>query len=167
MSKTQINQKYNKTKILNFNIFSQKAYKPFLGLILALFMLSGGQILALDMSDSELNSEISQTNEKLLNLRKQQNSLENQIKIFDLQVELAQQQVNETLHNLRTTEEKINMINTKIKEQEDLLKKKEEHMGVYLRNIYMDGQTSYLELIASSSNFSDFMNRAEYFNSIA
>lgn len=99
----------------------------------------------------------------------------------------AQHYKNKTNKNLKYVMEQINIvsneltkISVKIDETEDLLRKttkeleaaeeriasREKLLESRIRLIYMDGQVSYLDVLLSSTSFSDFIERADSLKSI-
>lgn len=78
--------------------------------------------------------------------------LQNQVNAIQAQIDLSQAQYEKLVSEIADTEKKI-------KDNQDAL-------GETIANLYVDQAVSPLELIASSKNISDFLDKQEYRNSI-
>lgn len=94
---------------------------------------------------NRLNAEAATLSNALAQVTNERNAIQ-------AQVDLSQEQYNKLVVEIADTEKQI-------KENQDAL-------GSTIADLYVDGTVTPLELLASSENISDFMNRQEYRNSI-
>jgi len=64
------------------------------------------------------------------------------------------------------SQKKINNLNDQIKKNEELIKHNRKAMGRILADLYVDDQISPLEMLASSKNISDYIDKQEQRNSL-
>lgn len=135
--------------------------------ILSVFITPLGNIKTAKADElSDLNSQINQLQGQLGETRKQKSTLQNEIAIFDGQINVITLQLQATQSTLNKTQSEIDDTLAKIKAAEEELAKQKEILDENLRILYEEGQTSSIEVVAGSDNFSEFMNRTEYLKSI-
>lgn len=110
----------------------------------------------------ELNKQIYATTKKLNTKQKESRSLTNQVAIFDDQIYKLQLEIDATQKEMDIVNREITKTNKKIKDTEMELKAQQATLNEYIRVIYEEGEVSTFELILSSDNFSDFVDKAEY-----
>lgn len=115
---------------------------------------------------SDLNNQINQLQGQLGETRKQKSTLENEVAIFDGQINVITLQLQATQASLAKTQSEIDYTLARIKAAEEELIKQKGILDENLRILYEEGQTSSIEVVAGSDNFSEFMNRTEYLKSI-
>ncbi len=152
-----------KTKIQTNNYPKRIAMLSFL----ALFLL-GNPALALTPQQEleQVNNQINAANQQIANIRAQGRTLANEIAAFEEQIYVIQLQINATEREINIINSEIEDTNRQIEETEKELAKQKEIMAEYLRTIYIEGKVSTVELIAESENFSDFVDRSQYLNTI-
>jgi len=111
---------------------------------------------------NRLNQQISSTSEKLKAKQGEVHNLSNQVDMFDGQIQQLELQIEATQKEMDLVNQEIADTNQKIKDTEMDLKAQKATLFEYLRVIYEEGNTSTLELIVVSNNFSDFVDKAEY-----
>ncbi|CAM3610986.1 MULTISPECIES: murein hydrolase activator EnvC family protein [Paenibacillus] len=82
-----------------------------------------------------------------------------QISIVSNELMKISMKIEETEDNLRTTTKELEAAEERIASREKLLESR-------IRLIYMDGQPSYLDVLLSSTSFSDFLERADSLKTI-
>lgn len=112
-----------------------------------------------DSQKSAIEQQITQYQQQASELATQAATLQNQLAIFgiqrnQLQAELAvtQGQYDELTNQIKATEKKIST--------------NQDALGILVRTMYVDGRTTTLEMIASSKNIGDFINRQAYGNAV-
>ena len=111
---------------------------------------------------AQLDAQIAAANEKISQLSEQKKSLNGEVSILDSQIDSIQLKINTFQQQIDLTNNQINLTTEQIKQAEIDLEKQKELIREYLRTMYIDGQTSTVELIIRSKNFSDFIDRSEY-----
>lgn len=115
---------------------------------------------------NQAQAEQTKLNAELKDIRTQKASLANEVAAFDLQISIIQAQINQTQAEINKISEEVDQTNAEITKAETDLAKQKEIMKEYLRTMYIEGQTSTIELIAKSNNFSDFVDQSEYLNTM-
>lgn len=115
---------------------------------------------------NELNQQINQINSQLIAKRQEKKTLQNEIAIFDAQIQQIELQIQATEAEIAKIQKEIDNTIARIKEAENELERQKEILKENLRILYEEGQISAVEVVASSDNFSEFMNRTEYLKSI-
>jgi len=111
---------------------------------------------------NKLNAQIDAATKKLNAKQGESRTLANQVAIFDDQIYKLQLEIDATQKEMNLVNQEIAETNQKIKDTEMDLKAQKATLFEYLRVIYEEGETSTLELIVVSNNFSDFVDKAEY-----
>lgn len=96
----------------------------------------------------------------------QERTIANEIAIADAQASALQAQINDTQTKINITNATLTQTAAEIKAAEDELTKQKSNLQEYMKVMYMDGQTSQIELILTSNNFSDFVDKSEYMNTM-
>jgi len=109
-----------------------------------------------------LNGRIDALKNGLAQKRNEKASLENQIAIFNGQIEQLELQIQATEAEIAKTQLEIAETTQKIKETEAELKRQQEIIKEHLRVIYEEGRVTAVEVVVSSNDFSEFINKTEY-----
>ncbi|MEO6110128.1 MAG: CHAP domain-containing protein [Candidatus Saccharimonadales bacterium] len=110
------------------------------------------KIRALQADMAVYQAEADRLNGEAATLQNALSQLANEKAAIQKQVDLSQAQYDKLVIDIADTE-------AKIKENQDGL-------GTTLADLYVDGETSPLEMLASSQNIGDYLNKQEYQNSI-
>jgi peptidoglycan hydrolase CwlO-like protein len=152
--------------INKFNLYNKiKRSGAIIALVLLSFNPMSTYALTQDEAKAELNKinqEISSINASLSGLAGQKKTLANELESFNSQIYAIELKIQATQREIDIITSETVEIEAKIVQTEIDLKKQKEIMSEYLRVMYMDGQVSTLELIASSNSFSDFIDQSEY-----
>jgi murein DD-endopeptidase MepM/ murein hydrolase activator NlpD len=147
--------------------FEVRSWGAKLVIMLALFLLplinfapttvvaSTSQIDQLDAQIRTLNSQISAKS-------KEKQSLQGQVSLIDSQIYAIQLQINATQLKIDKSNADITATNANIAKAEAELKVSREQLSEIIRAMYENGQLSNMEIMVKSNNFSDFVNRSEY-----
>jgi murein DD-endopeptidase MepM/ murein hydrolase activator NlpD len=87
------------------------------------------------------------------------NSIKDDLAGFDAQTKV----INAEINNLQ---EKINQNNQAIADSEAKIEKQNKFLSEYIKNDYINNQTSIIELFFTSKSFSEFNSRRQYLNSV-
>lgn len=145
------NKKLYKKSLLAVSLF-------FVTLFSVIPSQTGVQAASLD----QINSQIDQVSKALDAKRGEANSIQNEIDMIDGQTQQLELQIEATQMQIDQTNTAIDDLNQKIAAKQDELKKQQQLLAEYLRVIYEESNTSPIEEIAGSNNFSDFVDKSEY-----
>ena len=110
------------------------------------------EIQAKQQEADNYNSEASRLGEMADSLQAELDKINGQISAIQTQISDSQK--------------KINTLNDQIKKNEELIKHNRKAMGRILADLYVDDQISPLEMLASSKNISDYIDKQEQRNSL-
>jgi surface antigen/regulator of replication initiation timing len=108
-----------------------------------------------DQRISELNSTIEQNQSKINELRSQGDTLAS--KLGQMQLEATNLQA-----KIDANETKNNQLKAQIAEAEKKLAENKKVLASSIRKLYIDGDISSLEILASSKSLSDYVDKQEY-----
>jgi surface antigen len=132
------------------------------GTLLAGATLIGGQVKA-DQFDQQINA-LKQQN---AGLQAQSNSLAATAASYQQAVNQLQAIINSLQENIVNTQNQIDALQKQIDEAQVQLDHEKQVLGQNIRTMYLEGDISTLEILASSKDLSDFVNKQEYRNSVA
>lgn len=150
------------------NMTKQKQYikssKKFAAYALVLGMMlfsSSGVAYANRYQDriNKLNKEINSNSAVLEKLESSADSLEGAIEVLAAEISTINAQIQKTNLQIKQTEEELAVAEAELKRQKEILAKN-------IRALYKNGNITTIEVLASSDNFSDFVNREEYLTSV-
>lgn len=156
MKKHHQNKKMQKLNFLK-RLSKRSALLIVGALTLSLFVLSPVLADRFQQQINELQGENSQTQAEVNALKVEANGLEATISAL-------QQQINGLQAEINANEAKKADLENQIKAAEDELLKQKKILGENIKQIYYDDQLSTLEVLASSSDLSEFVDKQEYRN---
>lgn len=104
---------------------------------------------------SALQAQINQYQGQANQLQAQANTLQNQIAALQAQANAIQDQIN-------LSQAKLDQLNQQIADTEQKIQTNKDALGATLANIYVDNGISPLEMLASSSNVGDYIDKQSY-----
>ena len=104
---------------------------------------------------SELKEQADAGKEKLDGASKQVDTLEEKVNQLNSEINQIQGQINTTSKNIEKTEKELEKTQKELERQKNI-------MNQSVRALYKQGDVSTVELIASSKNFTEFVNGQEY-----
>lgn len=136
-------------------------------LIICLFLISGlgvNRVFALDSSSKlqSIQEEIKQLEGKLAETRDKSRTLSNQISYMDSQIRLTELQISDTQGRIESLEQEIASLSAKIDKLELSLTQLSHLLLERISETYKKGRFSYLELLFSTSDFSNLLSRLQY-----
>jgi murein DD-endopeptidase MepM/ murein hydrolase activator NlpD len=90
--------------------------------------------------------------------------LKTQINDLVSQIADAQNNLNQKQTAYNKAQKEVTLSEEELKERKEELNNRQEVLRKRVREIYQEGQISYLEILFQSENLSDFITRLEYFN---
>lgn len=153
----------NKTQLNRLKLKSVKVLVIFaLFLIPSAFAPTTAFALTEQEQLNQLNKKINEANNALKETQAEKRSLQNEIGYYDSEISKSQSKISSLNSQISNLGGEIGKTEIEIIKAETELKKNQDYLSEALRLFYEEGQTSTIELIASSSNFSDFVNKSEY-----
>ncbi|MEI7690618.1 MAG: CHAP domain-containing protein [bacterium] len=153
-----------KVQTNNNNKITNLITKLQVALCLVLFLYPTGFTFAL--TRSQINDQTNQAQDQKNQAQQDQVTLGNELDVFDGQISQIQLQIGLTQAEIDKKNTEIVNINNQIAQTELDLLKQRNLMNEYLKTIYIEGQTSTIEMIATSNSFSDFVNQSEYLSAM-
>lgn len=139
----------------------------FFMLMIILTPTNNQRTYAASQSDVDnLNSQITDLTTKLSAKKAEAKTFADEVAIFDDKIQTIQLQIQATQAQIDVSNSKITNINEQIAENEAQLLSQKEYLKENLRVFYENGQISSIEVVASSDNLSEFMNKSEYLRSL-
>lgn len=120
------------------------------------------QNVSADRWDDQINSLKAQANQYQMQanqLRTQADTLQNKLDQINAQIAALQA-------NIIANQAKYEKLQASIAANQQKLKNTQDALGEMLANLYVDDNVSSIELLASSSNISDFVDKQEYRTSV-
>jgi peptidoglycan DL-endopeptidase CwlO len=152
--KTKINLKMVRIKFLVFTILT--------GLILAGATLIGGTVKA-----DQFDAQIQQLQQQNSANQAQADSLAATAASYQQAVDALNAQISSLQQNIVNTQSQIDALQKQIDEAQAELEHEKQVLGENIKTMYLEGDVSTLEVLASSRDLSDFVNKQEYRNSVA
>ncbi|MGH7156758.1 MAG: CHAP domain-containing protein [Candidatus Saccharimonadales bacterium] len=133
-----------------------------IGTVMAGATFVGGVVKA-DQFDSQINA-LEQQN---AGAQTQADSLAATAASYQAAVDALAAQINSLQQNIVNTQSQIDSLTQQIQQAQADLDQQKAVLGENIKTMYLEGDISTLEILASSKDLSDFVNRQEYRNSVA
>ncbi len=111
---------------------------------------------------ADAQDELNAVNAQLNTANQDLSTKQSQIKTLGDQINVLSGQIGQTQLQIQATNDKIAITKEQITQTEEKLAKEKDTLNSFLITLYENGNTSPLEMIASSNNFSDFVDQSEY-----
>ena len=109
----------------------------------------------------EVQQQMQQQQSKVAQAQRQVDSVSEQLRLIQVDLDGAQNEYKEIMSRLSYTEEQIS-INTQIlKKAEQNLAERSKILNNRMRDVYKNGQISYLDVLLGASDFGDFTTRLD------
>lgn len=142
------------------------SFKRIFGVALVVAVLCVGffgvQYVRADQFDEKIKALQQQNNKKAQNVSQLGSQAEN----YKDAIHKLQQQINSLQGQINDNKEKVAGLQSKIDAAEVELNKQKKLLGEDIRAMYVEGQISTLEMLASSKDLSDFVDKQEYRSSV-
>ena len=135
-------------------------------LSLSVVQAYAGKIDDLKKDHKNMNKKMSDTKEQIKTLEKKSDDVSKQIKDLDLKVDIATTDLEIVEGELVIIGHDIDRTTLELEEAEIALEERKETFNQRLRVMYMNGSVGYLELLLTSANVKDFLNRKDMIQSI-
>ena len=111
---------------------------------------------------ADTQDDLNAVNAQLNSANQDLSTKQSQIKTLGDQINVLNGQISQTQLQIQATNDKIAITKEQITQTEEKLAKEKDTLNSFLITLYENGNTSPLEMIASSNNFSDFVDQSEY-----
>jgi peptidoglycan DL-endopeptidase CwlO len=132
------------------------------GTLLAGATIIGGTVKA-DQFDAQINALKEQNN----GLQVQSNALAATASTYQQAIDVLAAQINSLQANIVNTQNQIDDLQKQIDQAQAELEQQKQVLGENIKTMYLEGDISTLEILASSKDLSDFVNKQEYRNSVS
>ena len=131
-------------------------------------LLAGSSIfgLASHVLARDYNAEIQAKQQEADNYNSEASRLGEMADSLQAELDKINGQISAIQAQISDSQKKINNLNDQIKKNEELIKHNRKAMGRILADLYVDDQISPLEMLASSKNISDYIDKQEQRNSL-
>lgn len=144
----------------------KKVLVKIIWIFMTLILLMQNSIIYALTEKEELQQEQSKINSQLKEMEKKQDELERQkskamkaVENLIEQVSQSEEEIGELKKQISNLQEQITLKDEDIKQKEEEYTEQEKLLDKRLIAIYKNGETSYLDLLLSSNNMSDFLAR--------
>jgi surface antigen len=149
--------------IINNPTDKRKLYKN-IGLVLTAAIVTASATApawasSIDDSIKQLNGSIAASSSQINALNQQKNTLQNRIAMMNAQIDAINQQISISADKAEKLKAEIQATESKIEAEKAI-------QNASLRALYQDSNISALEMLASSKNFSAFVDKQQYRDSI-
>ena len=113
-----------------------------------------------------LENQAEEYKDLIRKLRREEQSLENEIELLDAQIAQLDLEIETTQAQIEQTNLEINNLLLRIQIKEDEIEKQKDILKSLLREINAYDNETTLEILLKSKEFSEFLNQAEYIDTI-
>lgn len=143
-------------------------------LIMVLMFLFGsvvpsyaGELENLINQKKQKQQELGRTQNMITIQKKQANSVLGELARLDQSLDSVEQELEETRSTAEQVGAEVNAVRQELAAAEERLSERTAVLNVRVKDIYMNGRVSYLEVLMSSKSFSEFITRFEFLRRIA
>lgn len=115
-----------------------------------------------DNQIQQIQDEIRKLEQLIAETRDKRTTLANQISYMDSQIRLTELQISDTQNRIDSLQEEIVSLSSKIEKLEGSLSQLSQLLIQRIAETYKKGKITYLDLIFSASDFSNFLSRLKY-----
>jgi murein DD-endopeptidase MepM/ murein hydrolase activator NlpD len=141
-----------------------------LGVMLIFCQMAPGQASDLQKKKDELskvNRQIEEQKKQLNDNQKKQKDILQELNTIDQDISQTSKDLERIDGELSTLQQSIEQTEKQLQKKEEALQERTEFFHQRLRDIYMKGNLSYLEVLLDSTSMSDFLTRFDYLKRIA
>lgn len=135
---------------------------PQVGVVVLILVLTFAVTIKPHVQADQFDDQIRQLNQQNAENKKNVATLQLQANSYQEAISQLQAQIDTLLAQIRTNETKRDELQKKITDAEAELEKQKDLLGRNLQAMYIEGDISTLEMLASSNNLSDFVDKQEY-----
>jgi surface antigen/peptidoglycan hydrolase CwlO-like protein len=129
--------------------------------------LAGATLFASAVKADQFDQKINALESQNAGLQATSNALASTASSYQDAVNRLQQAIDALQNNIVETQNQIDKLQNQIEKAEADLEHEKEVLGENIKTMYLEGDISTLEILASSRNLSDFVNKQQYRNSVS
>ncbi|MGF7184710.1 murein DD-endopeptidase MepM/ murein hydrolase activator NlpD [Desulfitispora alkaliphila] len=124
-----------------------------------LLPVSANELERLQREQRQLQQDIDRQQQELTQNRQQQQRTANDIYRLEQEIEKTRQEIASLAGELEETEAKVELTQLELEEAELRLDERTDALSARVKEIFINGQVNYLEILLQSSNINDFLTR--------
>ena len=157
--------------MINFNLIKQKSknipkHTHRIFAVLALVVLTSASMVAGKAHADQYDQQLRQLQAQNNNLATQSQSLANQAVTFETKIASLRNQISTLETQIQINETKRQQLVVQIAEKQAKLNEQKRILGENIRAMYMEGQISTFEILASSNDLGEFVDKEQYRNEV-
>lgn len=117
--------------------------------------------ITFSVSISKVHADPASDRAKIQQVQAQQSNIESKIDMMDNQIEKIMSKIDDNKNNIAKTQTEIKQAQRDLSKAEDDIKTEQKIYGERLRAMYINGSSSYLDIILGSKNMGDLLSRVE------
>ena len=117
--------------------------------------------VTMNLGFTKVYADINSDKAKIQQVQTQRNELENKVEMMDNQIETIMSKINSNENNITQTQKNIKQAQINIAKAETNIKVEQSLFDKRMRAMYMNGPSSYVEVILNSEGIEDFISRVE------
>lgn len=114
----------------------------------------------------QFDNQIRELQEENANNQEQANYLRAEAETYQNSIAQLQQQINETSQKIRANEAKRDDLKNQITQAEMELERQKQILGLNIKTMYLEGEITTLEMLATSKDLSEFVDKQQYRDSV-
>jgi peptidoglycan DL-endopeptidase CwlO len=130
-------------------------------------VLAGGTLIGGTVKADQFDAQIQQLEEQNAANQVQSDSLAATAASYQQAIDALNSQISSLQQNIVNTQSQIDSLQAQIEQAQKELDHQKQVLGENIKTMYLEGDISTLEVLASSKDLSDFVNKQEYRNSVA
>ena len=119
-----------------------------------------------EQEKKDTENKLDNTNQNIDSLKGSQNALKGQLNNLNEQLEQVGDNLNQLESQISAKQQDILQTQAALEEARQVEQEQYELMKARIKFLYEQGESSYLELLITSENFGDILNRAEYISEV-
>lgn len=128
-------------------------------LVFGLLPVYGDELDKIKKQQKEVQQDIEKQKQKLNKKNKEKKTVLGQLENLELDMKDTKKDINNLEKQLDYAQNRVVEINKELKETEETLDERTEVFKKRLKEVYLNGQVSYLEVLFQSTDVSDFLSR--------
>ncbi len=150
-----------------------KKGRIFAALVLSCMLLAGsmlpsyaGELEDLINEQKRKQQEMSQTQKRINTEKKKEKAVLEELSDLDRSIDQVENDLETLRLRIEEVSGQVDIVRRDLKDAEERLGERTAVLNVRVKDIYMNGQVSYLEVLMSANSFSDFVTRFEFLSRI-
>ena len=119
-----------------------------------------------EQEKKDTENKLDNTNQNIDSLKGSQNALKGQLNNLNEQLEQVGDNLNQLESQISAKQQDILQTQAALEEARQVEQEQYELMKARIKFLYEQGESSYLEILITSENFGDILNRAEYISEV-